>query len=64
MIKTVNINNIKIRLFNENKIIIPYKIENTPHFKALNGDTIVALNRMSALVTRIDRILEDNNEKQ
>jgi|TARA_Y100000401_G_scaffold113584_1_gene114439 uncharacterized protein YoxC len=33
-------------------------------FKALNGDTIVALNRMSALVTRIDRILEDNNEKQ
>ena len=38
MIKTLKINNIKIRLFNENKIIIPYKIENTPHFKALNGD--------------------------
>tara|TARA_R100001163_G_C5034684_1_gene174151 strand:- start:868 stop:1029 length:162 start_codon:yes stop_codon:yes gene_type:complete len=33
-------------------------------FKALNGDTIVALNRMSALVTRIDRILEDNKDEK
>lgn len=39
MIQTVNIDLIKIRLFNENKVIVPYKIENTPHFKALNGDT-------------------------
>ena len=33
-------------------------------FKALNGDTIVALNRMSALGTRIDRILEDNKDEK
>ena len=39
MIQTVDINNIKIRLFDKDQIIIPYKIENTPHFKALNGET-------------------------
>lgn len=33
-------------------------------FKALNGDTIIALNRMSALVTRIDRILEDTKDEK
>ena len=33
-------------------------------FRALNGDTIVALNRMSALVTRIDRILEDTKDEK
>ena len=33
-------------------------------FRALNGDNIVALNRMSALVTRIDRILEDTKDEK
>jgi hypothetical protein len=38
MILTVNIDNIKIRLFNEDQIIIPHKIENTPHYKLLCGE--------------------------
>ena len=38
MIENIKIDDIKIRLFDENQIINPYKIENTPHYKLLCGD--------------------------
>ena len=38
MIETVNIDDIRIRLFDEDQVINPYKIENTPHYKLLCGD--------------------------
>ena len=38
MIETVNIDDIRIRLFDENQVINPYKIENTPHYKLLCGN--------------------------
>ena len=38
MIQKIKLDDIRIRLFDENQTIIPYKIENTPHYKLLNGD--------------------------
>jgi hypothetical protein len=38
VIETVNIDDIRIRLFDNEQIINPYKIENTPHYKLLCGD--------------------------
>tara|TARA_R100001377_G_C3192413_1_gene111145 strand:- start:241 stop:1239 length:999 start_codon:yes stop_codon:yes gene_type:complete len=38
MIETVNIDDIMIRLFDEDQVINPFKIENTPHYKLLCGD--------------------------
>ena len=37
MIRKVKIDDIRIRLFNKDKIVVPYKIENTPHYKLLSG---------------------------
>lgn len=39
MIQEIEIDNIQIRLFDENQVIVPHKIENTPHFKALKGES-------------------------
>ena len=41
MIQNIKIDDIKIRLFDENQIINPHKIENTPHYKLLCGDKIL-----------------------
>ena len=38
MIQKVRLDDIRIRLFDENQTVIPHKIENTPHYKLLSGD--------------------------
>ena len=38
MIKTINIDDIVLRLFNENGVVYPCHIENSPHYKLLCGE--------------------------
>jgi len=38
MIKIININDIVLRLFNENGVVYPCHIENSPHYKLLCGE--------------------------
>ena len=38
MIQEVRLDDIRIRLFNKDQIVVPHKIENTPHYKLLDGN--------------------------